>query len=300
MQSVANEKVRLKTFWDRRKPMIEDWKHTFYLWRRTKLAMIGTVIVLVFIGVAIFGPLFMPYDPFAQDMAHRLQGPSWDHWFGTDQFGRDIFSRIIDGAKIEVWIILLVSTISGGIGMFLGVISGYFGKFIDDALMRLTDMFLAFPSLVLAMAFAAALGPSLTNTIIAISIVGWTTFARLARAEAMKVKTQPYIESIKALGAGNGRIIFLHVVPMCLSPVLVQLTLRMGTIILTAAGLGFLGLGVRPPLPEWGAMVSDGRSYLMDQWWISTFPGIAIAIVVLGFNFLGDGVRDMMDPRLRR
>lgn len=280
--------------------MIEDWKHTFYLWRRTKLAMIGTVIVLVFIGVAIFGPLFMPYDPFAQDMAHRLQGPSWDHWFGTDQFGRDIFSRIIDGAKIEVWIILLVSTISGGIGMFLGVISGYFGKFIDDALMRLTDMFLAFPSLVLAMAFAAALGPSLTNTIIAISIVGWTTFARLARAEAMKVKTQPYIESIKALGAGNGRIIFLHVVPMCLSPVLVQLTLRMGTIILTAAGLGFLGLGVRPPLPEWGAMVSDGRSYLMDQWWISTFPGIAIAIVVLGFNFLGDGVRDMMDPRLRR
>ncbi len=294
------KKTGFKGFLDRRKPMFEDWKHTFYLWRRTRLAMVGTVIVLVFIGVAVFGSLFMPYDPFAQNMAQRLQGPSWNHWFGTDQFGRDIFSRVIDGSKIEIWIILLVSTISGGIGMFLGVVSGYFGRFVDEIIMRFTDMFLAFPSLVLAMAFAAALGPSLTNTIIAISIVGWTMFARLARAEAMKVKKQPYIEAIRAVGAGNTRIMFLHVMPMCLSPVLVQLTLRMGTIILTAAGLGFLGLGVRPPLPEWGAMVSDGRSYLMDQWWISTFPGIAIAIVVLGFNFLGDGVRDMMDPRLRR
>ncbi len=161
-------------------------------------------------------------------------------------------------------------------------------------------MFLAFPSLILAMAFAAMLGPSLVNTIIAISLVGWTVFARLARAEAMKVKNQPYIEAIGALGAGKTRIITLHVTPMCISPVLVQLTLRMGTVILTAASLGFLGLGVRPPLPEWGAMVSDGRSFLLDQWWISTFPGIAIAIVVLGFNLLGDGLRDIMDPRLRR
>ena len=166
--------------------------------------------------------------------------------------------------------------------------------------MRITDMFLAFPSLVLAMAFAAMLGPNLTNTIIAISVVTWTTYARLSRAEAIKVKSQPYIEAIRAAGGGNLRIMFLHVLPMCISPVLVQLTLRMGTIILTAASLGFLGLGVQPPTPEWGAMVSDGRNYLIDQWWISTFPGIFIAFVVLGFNLLGDGIRDMLDPRLRR
>ena len=295
---LTNEKVI--EFLERRKPILEDWKHTFFLWRRTKLAIIGTIIVVVFVIIAIIGPFFVPYDPLAQNMAQRLQPPSLQHLFGTDQFGRDIFSRVISGAMIEVEIILIVSVISGGIGLILGVLAGYFGKVIDEILMRVTDMFLAFPSLILAMAFAAMLGPSLINTVIAISLVGWTIFARLARAEAMKVKNQPYIEAIRALGARKTRIIAFHVVPMCISPVLVQLTLRMGTIILTAASLGFLGLGIRPPLPEWGAMVSDGRSFLLDQWWISTFPGIAIAIVVLGFNLLGDGLRDIMDPRLRR
>jgi len=293
-------KGKLRNFIALRRPIIEDWKHTLYLWKSTKLAMIGTVIVVIFILIAIFAPLIAPYDPISSNMNERLQPPSWNHLFGTDQFGRDIFSRVISGSRIELWIIFLVSSISGGLGAFLGIVAGYFGKFVDEFIMRITDMFLAFPSLVLAMAFAAALGPSLTNTIIAISVVGWTVFARLARAEAMKTKKQPYIEAIHALGAGNSRIMFLHVLPMCLSPLLVMLTLRMGTIILTAAGLGFLGLGVRPPLPEWGAMVSDGRSYLVAQWWISTFPGIAIAVVVLGFNFLGDGIRDIMDPRLRR
>ncbi len=301
MKSITIEKRgKLRDFIARRKPIIEDWKHTLYLWKSTKLAMIGTVIIVIFILIAIFAPIIVPYDPISSNMSARLQPPSWDHLFGTDQFGRDIFSRVIVGSRIELWIIFLVSLISGGLGTFLGVVAGYFGKFVDEIIMRITDMFLAFPSLVLAMAFAAALGPSLTNTIIAISVVGWTVFARLARAEAMKIKKQPYIEAIRAVGAGNSRIMFLHVLPMCLSPVLVQLTLRMGTIILTAAGLGFLGLGVRPPLPEWGSMVSDGRSYLVAQWWISTFPGIAIAFVVLGFNFLGDGIRDIMDPRLRR
>ncbi|MGC8589274.1 ABC transporter permease [Athalassotoga sp.] len=293
-------KEKVSEFIEKRKPIFEDWRHTFFLWRRTKLAVIGTIIVFVFVIIAIFGPLFVPYNPLLQNMAERLQPPSFQHFFGTDQFGRDIFSRVISGSMIEVEIILIVSIISGGIGLFLGVIAGYFGKVVDEVLMRATDMFLAFPSLILAMAFAAMLGPSLVNTIIAISLVGWTVFARLARAEAMKVKNQPYIEAIKALGAGKARIITLHVTPMCISPVLVQLTLRMGTVILTAASLGFLGLGVRPPLPEWGAMVSDGRSFLLDQWWISTFPGIAIAVVVLGFNLLGDGLRDIMDPRLRR
>ena len=201
---------------------------------------------------------------------------------------------------MALWIIFLVSAISGILGTTVGIIAGYFGGLIDDIIMRITDMFLAFPSLVLAMAFAAMMGPNFTNTIIAISLVNWTTYARLARAEAMKVKEQPYIEAIRSVGAGTGRILFLHVLPMCVSPVIVQLTLRMGTIILTAAGLGFLGLGVQPPTPEWGAMVSVGRNFLVDQWWISTFPGFAIVFVVLGFNLIGDGIRDMLDPRLRR
>ncbi|PNS36588.1 MULTISPECIES: nickel transporter permease [unclassified Mesotoga] len=282
------------------KPFMDDLKHTVFLWRKSRLTMIGSVIILIFLLMAAFAPLIAPFDPVQQNLQNKLQAPSWQHLFGTDQFGRDIFSRVIIGSRIALWIIFLVSVISGSIGIIVGVTAGYFGGIVDEVLMRITDMFLAFPSLVLAMAFAAMLGPNLTNTIIAISVVTWTTYARLSRAEATKVKSQPYIEAIRAAGGGNLRIMFLHVLPMCISPVLVQLTLRMGTIILTAASLGFLGLGVQPPTPEWGAMVSDGRNYLIDQWWISTFPGIFIAFVVLGFNLLGDGIRDMLDPRLRR
>jgi peptide/nickel transport system permease protein len=279
---------------------MDDLKHTAFLWKRSRLTMIGSVIIVIFLLIAAFAPLIAPYDPVEQNLSIKLQSPSWQHLFGTDQFGRDIFSRVITGSRTALWIIFLVSVISGSIGIIIGVTAGYFGGIVDEVLMRITDMFLAFPSLVLAMAFAAMLGPNLTNTIIAISIVSWTTYARLSRAEAIKVKSQPYIEAIRAAGGGNLRIMFLHVLPMCISPVLVQLTLRMGTIILTAASLGFLGLGVQPPTPEWGAMVSDGRNFLIDQWWISTFPGIFIAFVVLGFNLLGDGIRDMLDPRLRR
>lgn len=279
---------------------MDDLKHTVFLWKKSRLTMIGSIIIVVFILIAIFAPLIAPYSPTEQNLPEKLKTPSLQHLFGTDQFGRDIFSRVIFGSRIALWIIFLVSIISGFIGTVIGVTAGYFGGIIDEVLMRITDMFLAFPSLVLAMAFAAMLGPNLTNTIIAISVISWTTYARLARAEAIKVKSMPYIEAIRSVGGGNIRIMFSHVLPMCISPVLVQLTLRMGTIILTAAGLGFLGLGVQPPTPEWGAMVSDGRSFLVDQWWISTFPGIAIALIVLGFNLLGDGIRDMLDPRLRR
>ncbi|MGJ8454872.1 nickel transporter permease [Pseudothermotoga sp. U03pept] len=291
---------RSETTVSRWKPIIEDWKHTFYLWKRTKLAMVGTFIVLGFILLAIFAPLLSPYDPIKTNLPERLRPPSKEHLFGTDQFGRDILSRVIYGARIEVWIIFLVTVISGAIGIGVGVTAGYFGGLVDEILMRITDIFLAFPRLILAMALSAMLGRGLTNAILAISLVEWTVIARLARAEAMKIKSQPYIEAIRAVGASNFRILFLHVLPMCLSPVLVQLTLRMGTIILTAAGLGFLGLGAQPPTPEWGAIVSDGRSYLVQQWWISTFPGLFIAVVVLGFNLLGDGIRDILDPRLRR
>jgi len=250
--------------------------------------------------VAIFAPLIAPYSPIEQDLSKRLIGPGSQHFFGTDHLGRDIFSRVIHGSRTALWIIFLVSVISTAIGTIVGVVSGFFGGVIDEILMRITDMFLAFPSLVLAMFIAAMLGPNLTNAIIAISLVGWTVYARLVRAEAIKIKSMPYIEAIRSVGASRLRIIVLHVLPMCVSPILVQMTLRMGTIILTAASLGFLGLGAQPPAPEWGVLVSDGRGYLMNQWWISTFPGIAIAFVVLGFNLLGDGVRDMLDPRLRR
>lgn len=284
----------------RRQLLIEDWKHTLYLWRQNRLAMIGTILVAFFIVIAIFAPAIAPYDPIEINISRSLLPPSSDHIFGTDQFGRDIFSRAVYGARIEVGIILLVTVISGTIGVAVGITAGYFGGIIDDVLMRITDVFLSFPNLILAMALSAMLGRGVFNAIIAISLVGWTVIARLARAEAMKIKSLPYIEAIRALGASNTRILLLHVLPMCMSPVLVQLSLRMGSIILTAAGLGFLGLGAQPPTPEWGAIVSDGRSYLVQQWWISTFPGLFIALVVLGFNLLGDGIRDIMDPRIRR
>ena len=302
MNSVKNisMKGKIDLFLKQREPILEDWKHTYYLWRSTPLAMIGTVIIVIFLCIAIFAPLLTSYSPTAQNMNERLLPPSYQHIFGTDQYGRDVFSRVVYGTRVEVWIIFIVSIISILIGTIVGIVAGYFGGVVDEILMRITDMFLAFPRLVLAMVLTAALGPNLTNTMIAIALVDWTVYARLGRAEAMKVKSQPYIEAIKAIGAKDFRIIAFHVLPMSISPVVVQLTLRMGTIILTAAGLGFLGLGAQPPTPEWGAIVSDGRSYLVDQWWITTFPGIAIALVVLGFNFLGDGIRDILDPRLRR
>ncbi|MCG8512842.1 MAG: ABC transporter permease [Halanaerobiales bacterium] len=298
MASTTNRtaKTRLQLI----KPYLEDLNHTLYLWRRNKLAIVGTVIIVLFLLIAALAPLLAPYSPSVQNLPNKLQAPSWEHPFGTDDFGRDILSRVLYGSRIALQIVFIVTLISGILGVIIGITAGYYGGVIDEVLMRLTDMFLAFPRLILAMAIAAMLGPSIVNAIIAISLVQWTQYARLARAEALRVKGQPYIESIRSMGASNLRIIFLHILPMSISPVLVQLTLRMGTVIITAASLGFLGLGAQPPSPEWGVMVADGRSFLIDQWWISTFPGIAIALVVLGFNLLGDGIRDMLDPRLRR
>lgn len=298
MASTTNRTV--KTRLQLIKPYLEDLNHTLYLWRRNKLAIVGTVIIVLFLLIAALAPLLAPYSPSAQNLPNKLQAPSWEHPFGTDEFGRDILSRVLYGSRIALQIVFIVTLISGILGVIIGITAGYYGGVIDEVLMRLTDMFLAFPRLILAMAIAAMLGPSIVNAIIAISLVQWTQYARLARAEALRVKGQPYIESIRSMGASNLRIIFLHILPMSISPVLVQLTLRMGTVIITASTLGFLGLGAQPPSPEWGIMVADGRSFLIDQWWISIFPGIAIALIVFGFNLLGDGIRDMLDPRLRR
>lgn len=277
----------------------EGLSRTARLLARTPASLAGVVILLLLIITALLAPWIAPYDPLEQNFGARLAPPSPEHLLGTDQFGRDILSRIIWGTRLELQVILIVSVVSGVLGTAVGIASGYLGGWADTILMRVTDIFLAFPSLVLAMALAAALGPSMTSMILAIALVQWTPYARLARGEALRLREREHVEAARALGVSTFRIMVVHVLPVALPVIIVQMALRMGTIILTAASLGFLGLGAQPPAPEWGAMVSDGRNYLADQWWLATFPGIAIAIVVLGFNFLGDGVRDVLDPRER-
>jgi len=214
--------------------------------------------------------------------------------------GRDILSRVLYGAQISLRIAGLVALIAGVSGSVIGLVCGYFGGLLDEVLMRITDVFMAFPQLVLAMAISSALGPSLENAIIAISLTEWTVFARLARSRALAIREETYVEAARAVGAGKLRILFRHILPLSLSPLVVQVSLEMGGIIRTAASLGFLGLGAQPPTPEWGVMVTAGRNYLPGQWWVSTFPGLAIFLAILGFNLLGDGIRDLLDPRLRR
>jgi len=265
-----------------------------------KLAFVGLVIVVALVLVAIFAPLLAHgISPLTQDLAGRLAPPSVAHWFGTDELGRDIFARTVYGARATLVIVALVAVIVAPIGLAVGTAAGYLGSLVDRVLMRITDIFLAFPRLVLALAFAAVLGPGIENAVIAISLTAWAPYARLARAETIAVAKSDFIAAIVLQGASTFRILTRHVVPLCISSVIVRLTLDMAGIILTAAGLGFLGLGAQPPTPEWGAMVSAGREVIFDQWWVATIPGFAIFIVSLGFNLLGDGLRDILDPRSR-
>ncbi|MCZ8182875.1 MAG: ABC transporter permease [Beijerinckiaceae bacterium] len=263
--------------------------------RKNPLALIGLIIVVALLLIAAFAPLIAPYDPLAQNLSQRLLPPSSRHWFGTDALGRDIFSRIVHGARITLAIVVLVVISVGPVGLLIGTVAGYFGGWVDTVLMRVTDVFLAFPRLVLALAFVAVLGPGIENAVIAIACTAWPPYARVARAETLVIRNADYIAAVRLQGAGHGRIILGHVVPMCLSSVIVRTTLDMAGIILTAAGLGFLGLGAQPPLPEWGAMIATGREFIFDQWWVAAFPGIAICLVALGFNLLGDGLRDVLD-----
>ncbi len=261
-------------------------------------ALIGLIIVTALILMGIFAPwLSMGNTPLKQDLAARLGAPSADHWFGTDELGRDILSRTLYGARATLAIVALVSVIVVPIGLAVGTVAGYVGGWVDAILMRITDIFLAFPRLILALAFAAALGPGIENAVIAIALTSWPAYARIARSETMTIARSDFIQSVVLQGASTWRILFRHIVPLCLSSVIVRLTLDMAGIILTAAGLGFLGLGAQPPTPEWGAMVSSGRDVILDQWWVATIPGLAIFIVSLGFNLLGDGLRDVFDPK---
>jgi len=265
-----------------------------------KATVIGLSIISLAIIMAIFAPFISPYDPIKPNYSETLQPPSRGHLFGTDEFGRDVFSRVIYGTRYALLIGLGVVMIEAIIGITAGTIAGYFGGKIDDVIMRIVDVFLSIPTIVLAIALAAALGGGLKNVIIATGLIIWVGFARLVRGEVLKIKQEPYIEAAKAMGINDLKIIFRHVLPNALSPIIVYTTLSMPSAILISAALSFLGLGVQPPTPEWGAMVSEGKALLGTAWWISAFPGLAILMLSLAFNMVGDGLRDALDPKLGR
>lgn len=275
-------------------------QHLYFGWLRfvdNPMAVVGLGIIVFILLVALFAPLIAPLSPTAQNLEIRLTGPSLEHWFGVDELGRDEFTRVVHGSRITLYIVFLVAVIAAPVGLVVGTVAGYFGGWIDTILMRVTDVFLSFPGLVLALAFVAALGPGIENAIIAISLTAWPPIARLARAETLTVRNSDYISAVRIQGASHWRIILKHITPMCVSSVVVRITLSMAGIILTAAGLGFLGLGAQPPSPEWGAMLSTGRIYMFESWWITAMPGFAILVASLGFNLFGDGLRDVLDPR---
>ena len=265
--------------------------------KRNPVAVIGLLIITSLVLIALLAPWLTSGDALEPNLGNRLRPPGVEHWFGTDELGRDILDRIIWGSRITLYIVGLVSIIVVPIGLLIGVVAGYIGGWVDNFLMRLTDIFLAFPRLILAMALVAALGPGLENAVLAIALTTWSPFARIARAEALTIRNSDFILAARMQGVSTAGILARHVAPLCMSSVIVRLTLDMAGIILTAAGLGFLGLGAQPPTPEWGAMISLGRQYLIDQWWVPTMPGIAILVVSLGFNLLGDGLRDVFDPK---
>jgi len=265
--------------------------------RTNPIAMTGLIIIATLVLMAIFAPLLTASNGLVPVLERRLLPASAEHWFGTDQLGRDIYDRIVWGSRITLYIVGLVSIIVVPIGLLVGTVAGYVGGWVDNVLMRITDIFLAFPRLILALAFVAALGPGLENAVLAIAVTTWAPYARIARAEVLTIRNSEFIMAAQAQGASTFRILRRHIVPLCLASVIVRLTLDMAGIILTAAGLGFLGLGAQPPTPEWGAMISTGRQLLLDQWWVPTVPGIAIFVVSLGFCLLGDGLRDVLDPK---
>ena len=282
------------------RPRWREMKLTGRLLMKNPTAVAGLAVLAVMGTMAISAGWLAPYDPIELSLGERLRPPGASHWFGTDEMGRDILSRVMHGARISLRIGFVVVFISGGLGSVVGAVAGYYGGRTDNAIMRLMDIVLSFPSLVLAMALAAAMGPSLNNAMMAVAFVMVPKFARLVRGEALAVKEAQFVAAAKVSGAKNSWIIAHHILPNCLNSVIVLGTLTLGDAILIAASLSFIGLGAQPPVPEWGAMISVGRKFLMDQWWYATFPGLFILATVIGFNILGDALRDILDPRIRR
>ena len=273
-----------------------------YTLTRSFSSLLGLVLVIGFLLVATFGPWLVPFPEDtvgAVNLDIKLQPPDSVHWFGTDEVGNDIFSRVIVGAGVSLQIGLVITLIGAGIGVPLGILAGYRGGWLRELIMRVTDIFLAVPGIVLALAIVAVLGPGIVNAIIALALVWWPGYVRLLEGKTLALKEQLYVDAARAVGAGTGRIVFSHILPNCVSPIMVKMSMDMGMAILAAASLGFIGLGAQPPYPEWGAMISVGRNYLPTWWWYSLFPGLAIYLTVLGFNLLGDGLRDLLDPQTR-
>ncbi|MBT9139740.1 MAG: Glutathione transport system permease protein GsiD [Dehalococcoidia bacterium] len=267
--------------------------------KQNKLALLGAGIIVLIVLVAIFAPYIAPHHYARQVLPDRFLPPSTEYPLGTDDIGRCIFSRMIYGSRLALMVGVIIVGIQATIGVTLGLISGFYGRWIDSILMRLVDIVIAFPAIVLALAIAATLGPGLVNVMIALGIIGWTGYARVVRGQVLSVKENDYIEAIRAVGASDIRIIFRHILPNVVAPIIVMATLGMAGALLAASALSFLGLGAQPPEPCWGAILAAGRGFLRRAWWIATFPGIAIMITILGFNFLGDGLRDALDPRLK-
>ena len=294
-------KLKLGQWAGEHESQLADLKFSLHFLSKSPLAVIGFFIVFVCLVVTIFGNHLVPYDPFDYNLAENFRPPSGAHWFGTDEMGRDVFSRTLYGARYSMFAGLTAVLIGLTIGTFIGLIAGYFAGKTDEFLMRLMDVLLAFPPLVLALGITAALGANLLNAAISIGIVNIPRFARLVRSQALGIRRKLYVESAQISGSGSLRIIFRHILPNSFSPCLIQASQSIGWAIMTLAYLSFIGIGVRPPRPEWGLMASQGRDFLLGgQWWVSIFPGTAIIFVMVGFMFLGDGLRDVLDPKLRR
>jgi peptide/nickel transport system permease protein len=282
--------------------LFRDIRLSLYLFSRSPLSVIGMILVGIFFLIALIGPLIVPFPEDAIGAVHmsqKLVVPDSRFWFGTDEMGRDIFTRVILGTRISLRIGLIIVCVAMGIGVPLGITAGFVGGWINEVIMRITDIFLSIPGLVLALAIIGALGPGITNSMIALSLVWWPGYVRLVQGKTLSLKEEAFIEAAHSVGAGKARIIFLHILPNCTSPIIVKASMDMGMAILSAAGLGFVGVGAQPPAPEWGAMISTARNYLPTWWWYAVFPGLAIFITVLGFNLLGDGLRDILDPQSR-
>jgi peptide/nickel transport system permease protein len=277
----------------------------FFAWSfgRSPSSMLGLAIVLAFFALAAFGPWIVPFPQDAtgaMNLANRLQPPSATHWFGTDEMGNDLYTRVVLATRTSLWVGLTIVGVATLVGVPLGIAAGYFGGAVRSVIMRVTDVFLSVPGIVLALAIVAALGPGILNGIIALSIVWWPGYVRLVEAKALALRNEPFVEAARAVGASHARILAVHILPNCTSPIIVKASMDMGLAILAAASLGFIGLGARPPAPEWGAMISVARTYMPEWWWYAVFPGFAIYLTVLGFNLFGDGLRDILDPKSSR